>query len=109
MRANEWLPSAPVHVQIWQAFGWEIPKYAHLPVMLNPNGKGKISNITVENISGTFGSFGRFSGAITDVRDITLRNIDVKVIHIDGIARDGSTPCSFYRSDWSQNDGTAVH
>ncbi|HWC61520.1 MAG TPA: glycosyl hydrolase family 28 protein, partial [Verrucomicrobiae bacterium] len=41
--------------------------------------KGKISNITVENITGNFGSFGRFSGAITDVRDVTLRNIDVKV------------------------------
>jgi len=41
--------------------------------------KGKVSDITVENISGNFGSFGRFSGAITDVRDITLRNIDVKV------------------------------
>ena len=40
---------------------------------------GKISNITVENISGNFGSFGRFSGAITDVQNITLRNIDVKV------------------------------
>jgi len=41
--------------------------------------KGKLSNITVENITGSFGSFGRFSGAITDVRDITLRNINVKV------------------------------
>jgi glutamyl-tRNA synthetase len=43
MRAIEWLPSAPLHVQLWQAFGWEVPYYAHLPVMLNPNGKGKIS------------------------------------------------------------------
>lgn len=43
MRANEWLPSFPLHVQLWQAFGWDIPEYAHLPVMLNPNGKGKIS------------------------------------------------------------------
>jgi alpha-L-rhamnosidase len=40
---------------------------------------GKISNITVENISGNFGAFGKFSGAITDVQDVTLRNIDVKV------------------------------
>jgi hypothetical protein len=40
---------------------------------------GKISNVTVENITGSFGSFGKFSGAITDVRDVTLRNIDVKV------------------------------
>jgi glutamyl-tRNA synthetase len=43
MRANEWLPSVPVHIQLWKAFGWEIPQYAHLPVMLNPNGKGKMS------------------------------------------------------------------
>ena len=43
LRAVEWLPSAPLHVQIWYAFGWELPYYAHLPVLLNPNGKGKIS------------------------------------------------------------------
>lgn len=43
MRAVEWLPSLPLHVQLWQAFGWEMPIYAHLPVLLNPNGKGKIS------------------------------------------------------------------
>ena len=42
-RANEWLPSLPVHILLWQAFGWEIPVYAHLPVLLNPNGKGKLS------------------------------------------------------------------
>ena len=41
--------------------------------------KGKISDFTVENITGNFGSFGRFSGGISDVQDITLRNIDVKV------------------------------
>ncbi len=43
MRANEWLPSFPLHVQLWEAFGWAMPVYAHLPVMLNPNGKGKMS------------------------------------------------------------------
>jgi glutamyl-tRNA synthetase len=42
-RAIEWLPSAPLHVTLWRAFGWEMPQYAHLPVMLNPNGKGKMS------------------------------------------------------------------
>ncbi len=42
-RANEWLPSLPLHAQLWQAFGWEMPFYAHLPVLLNPNGKGKLS------------------------------------------------------------------
>ncbi len=43
MRAVEWLPSFPLHWQLWQAFGWEPPTYVHLPVMLNPNGKGKMS------------------------------------------------------------------
>ncbi len=42
-RAVEWLPSFPLHLQIWDAFGWEKPQFAHLPVLLNPNGKGKLS------------------------------------------------------------------
>lgn len=42
-RANEWLPSFPIHIHIWNAFGWEMPPHAHLPVLLNPNGKGKLS------------------------------------------------------------------
>lgn len=42
-RAIEWLPSYPLHIQIWQALGWSMPQYAHLPVLLNPNGKGKLS------------------------------------------------------------------
>lgn len=43
MRAVEWLPSLPIHWQLWEAFGWEKPVYMHLPVMLNPNGQGKMS------------------------------------------------------------------
>ena len=43
MRADEWLPSVPKHVLLYQAFGWEIPVYAHLPVILAPTGKGKLS------------------------------------------------------------------
>lgn len=43
MRAVEWLPSLPIHWQLWEALGWEKPVYMHLPVILNPNGKGKIS------------------------------------------------------------------
>ncbi len=42
-RAVEWLPSFPLHLQLWKSFGWEKPQYAHLPVLLNPNGKGKLS------------------------------------------------------------------
>jgi len=43
MRGDEWLPSVPRHVLLYQAFGWEPPVYAHLPVILSPTGKGKMS------------------------------------------------------------------
>jgi glutamyl-tRNA synthetase len=43
MRADEWLPSVPRHVLLYQAFGWDIPTYAHLPIILSPDGKGKMS------------------------------------------------------------------
>ncbi len=42
-RAVEWLPSFPLHLRIWEALGWRKPHFAHLPVLLNPNGKGKLS------------------------------------------------------------------
>jgi glutamyl-tRNA synthetase len=42
-RANEWLPSYPYHARIWEALGWEMPTFVHLPVLLNPNGEGKLS------------------------------------------------------------------
>ncbi|MBE2222475.1 MAG: glutamate--tRNA ligase [Anaerolineae bacterium] len=45
-RGDEWLSSAPLHFQLWQAFGWERPLYAHMPVILNPSGKGKLSKRT---------------------------------------------------------------
>jgi glutamyl-tRNA synthetase len=43
MRADEWIPTAPRHVQLYQALGWEMPAIAHLPVVLDPSGKGKMS------------------------------------------------------------------
>ena len=43
MRADEWLPSVPKHVLLYQAFGWEIPIYAHLPIILAPEARGKLS------------------------------------------------------------------
>jgi len=42
IRAEEWLPSTPKHVFLHRAFGWEPPKFAHLPVILSPN-RGKLS------------------------------------------------------------------
>ncbi len=43
MRADEWIPSTPYHVFMYEAFGWEQPTFAHLPVILAPDGKGKLS------------------------------------------------------------------
>jgi glutamyl-tRNA synthetase len=43
MRGDEWLPSVPKHVLLYQAFGWEMPVYAHLPLILAPDGRGKLS------------------------------------------------------------------
>ena len=43
IRGEEWLPSMPLHVMLYEAFGWEKPAFAHLPLILNPNGKGKLS------------------------------------------------------------------
>jgi len=45
IRGEEWLPSAPLHVLLYQAFGWEetMPTFAHLPLLLKPEGKGKLS------------------------------------------------------------------
>ena len=43
IRGEEWLPSLPLHSMLYDAFGWEKPKFAHLPLILNPKGKGKLS------------------------------------------------------------------
>jgi glutamyl-tRNA synthetase len=42
-RGEEWLPSSPLHVQLYEAFGWEPPIFAHPSVILKPDGKGKLS------------------------------------------------------------------
>lgn len=45
IRGEEWLPSAPLHVLLYQAFGWEdtMPHFSHLPLLLKPEGNGKLS------------------------------------------------------------------
>jgi glutamyl-tRNA synthetase len=43
LRADEWIPTAPRHVRLYEAFGWEMPAIAHLPIILSPSGKGKLS------------------------------------------------------------------
>ena len=42
-RGEEWIPSFPLHVLVYQAFGWKLPVFIHQPVILNPDGKGKLS------------------------------------------------------------------
>ncbi len=43
IRGEEWLPSLPLHILLYQAFGWESPEFAHLPLLLKPDGNGKLS------------------------------------------------------------------
>ena len=43
IRGEEWLPSLALHYQLYHAFGWETPEFAHLPLILKPTGKGKLS------------------------------------------------------------------
>src|SRR5262245_8364880 len=43
MRSEEWVPSTPYHVLLYQAFGWQMPVFAHVPAVLRPDGRGKLS------------------------------------------------------------------
>lgn len=46
LRGNEWVPSTPFHIILYKAFGWDVPTFAHLPLILNPDGKGKLAKRT---------------------------------------------------------------
>ncbi|HZY24586.1 MAG TPA: glutamate--tRNA ligase [Bacteroidales bacterium] len=43
IRGEEWLPSLPLHILLYRSFGWDPPAFAHLPLLLKPDGKGKLS------------------------------------------------------------------
>jgi glutamyl-tRNA synthetase len=43
IRGEEWLPSLPLHIMLYRSFGWDSPQFAHLPLLLKPDGKGKLS------------------------------------------------------------------
>lgn len=43
IRGEEWLPSLPLHILLYKAFGWDAPEFAHMPLTLKPDGKGKLS------------------------------------------------------------------
>ncbi len=61
IRGEEWLPSLPLHILLYEAFGWEPPRFAHLPLILKPQGKGKLSKR-----DGAKGGFPVFPLAWTD-------------------------------------------
>lgn len=46
LRGQEWVNSTPFHILMYKAFGWDIPTFAHLPLIMNPDGKGKLSKRT---------------------------------------------------------------
>lgn len=53
LRGDEWIPSAPIHVMLYEALGWEQPQWVHLPLILDPSGKGKLSKRKKKNPDGT--------------------------------------------------------
>jgi len=84
IRGEEWLPSLALHHLLYEAFGWEKPKFAHLPLILKPIGKGKLSkrdgdklgfpvfpleykNPTSEDISRGYKEDGYFSDAFINM------------------------------------------
>jgi len=52
MRGAEWVPSLPIHVVLYNALGWPMPVFAHLPIILSPTGKGKMSKRKIVGADG---------------------------------------------------------
>ncbi|OEK03154.1 glutamate--tRNA ligase [Roseivirga sp. 4D4] len=50
IRGEEWLPSAPLHVMLYEYLGWEKPEFAHLPLLLKPDGNGKLSKRAADKL-----------------------------------------------------------
>ncbi len=67
IRGEEWLPSAPLHVLLYRSFGWEkeMPEFAHLPLLLRPDGNGKLSKRDGDRLG--FPVF-PISGSLLDVK-----------------------------------------
>jgi glutamyl-tRNA synthetase len=72
-RGNEWLPSAPMHVFLYDCFGWKRPQFAHLPLVLKPEGNGKLSKR-----DGDLGGFSVFPLPWTDPKDSSKSTIGSK-------------------------------
>ena len=50
IRGEEWLPSAPLHITLYEYLGWEVPQMAHLPLLLKPDGNGKLSKRAADKL-----------------------------------------------------------
>lgn len=50
IRGEEWLPSAPLHILLYEYLGWEKPEFAHLPLLLKPDGNGKLSKRAADKL-----------------------------------------------------------
>lgn len=50
IRGEEWLPSAPLHVLLYESLGWDAPEFAHLPLLLKPDGNGKLSKRAADKL-----------------------------------------------------------
>lgn len=65
IRAEEWLPSTPKHIILYQAFGWEPPKFAHVPLLLNPD-RSKMSKRHGDVMVRDFAAKGFFPEALVN-------------------------------------------
>ena len=95
IRGEEWLPSLALHVLLYEAFGWEKPIFAHLPLILNPNGKGKLSKR-----SGEKGGFPVFP--IDWIKDTKLKGFREAGILPEGLVNYLAT------LGWSPDEGLDV-
>ena len=75
IRGEEWLPSAPLHVLLYRAFGWEdtMPAFAHLPLLLKPEGNGKLSKRDGDRLGfPVFPPFMSFSSSFSIIRSCSI-------------------------------------
>ena len=76
IRGEEWLPSLPIHELLYEGFGWDSPKFMHLPLILNPSGKGKLSKKGMEiKTAILFSRCGGMNLAVIRSRDFAYGNI----------------------------------
>jgi glutamyl-tRNA synthetase len=73
IRGCEWLPSAPMHVFLYECFGWQHPQFAHLPLILKPEGNGKLSKR-----DGDVGGFPVFPLPWSDPKDPSKSTVGFK-------------------------------